>query len=71
MTQRGTLADRNALATYAIAIAYWLAMKSVYDTRRTNLRSLIGQWGGPTSLSKKLGHSNGSYLAQLVGLLHL
>lgn len=46
-------------------------MKSVYDTRRTNLRSLIGQWGGPTSLSKKLGHSNGSYLAQLVGLLHL
>jgi len=42
-------------------------MKSVYDTRRENLRSLIGQWGGPTSLSRKLGHTNGSYLAQLVG----
>ena len=25
------------------------------------------QWGGPTSLSKKLGHSNASYLAQLAG----
>lgn len=42
-------------------------MQSVYATRRQNLRSLIGQWGGPTSLSKKLGHSNGSYLAQLAG----
>ena len=42
-------------------------MKSVYDIRRDNLRSLLTQWGGPTSLSKKLGHSNGSYLAQLVG----
>lgn len=28
------------------------------------------QWGGPTSLAKKLGHSNGSYLAQLaIGLI--
>lgn len=42
-------------------------MKSVYDTRRDNLRSLIHQWGGPTSLAKKLGHSNGSYVAQLAG----
>ncbi len=42
-------------------------MQSVYDQRRVNLRSLIGQWGGPTSLAKKLGHSNGSYLAQLAG----
>lgn len=42
-------------------------MLSVYETRRTNLRSLINQWGGPTSLSKKLGHTNGSYLAQLAG----
>lgn len=40
---------------------------TIYDTRRENLRSLIGQWGGPTSLSKKLGHANGSYLAQLAG----
>lgn len=42
-------------------------MQSVYATRRQNLRSLIGQWGGPTSLAKKLGHSNGSYVAQLAG----
>lgn len=25
------------------------------------------QWGGPTSLAKKLNHSNGSYVAQLAG----
>jgi hypothetical protein len=42
-------------------------MKSVYDQRRENLRGLMSQWGGPTSLAKKLGHSNGSYVAQLVG----
>jgi hypothetical protein len=39
----------------------------VYRTRRDNLRRICGEWGGPTSLAKKLGHSNGSYLAQLVG----
>lgn len=42
-------------------------MRTVYTTRRDNLRSLVKTWGGPTSLSKKLGHSNGSYLAQLAG----
>lgn len=42
-------------------------MQSVYATRRENLRMLMREWGGPTSLAKKLGHSNGSYLAQLVG----
>lgn len=42
-------------------------MKSVYQTRRDNLRKLQVEWGGPTSLAKKLGHSNGSYLAQLIG----
>lgn len=42
-------------------------MKSIYQLRRENLRSLISTWGGPTSLSKKLGHTNGSYLAQLGG----
>lgn len=40
---------------------------SIYEVRRENLRSLMGQWGGPTSLSRKLGHANGSYLAQLAG----
>lgn len=42
-------------------------MRTVYDIRRENLRTLARQWGGPTSLSRKLGHSNGSYLAQLIG----
>lgn len=39
----------------------------VYNIRRQNLRRLLGEWGGATSLAKKLGHSNGSYLAQLIG----
>lgn len=42
-------------------------MRSVYEQRRANLRNLVAQWGGPTSMAKKLGHSNGSYLAQLIG----
>jgi hypothetical protein len=42
-------------------------MRSVYEQRRENLRTLMRSWGGPTSLAKKLGHSNGSYLAQLAG----
>lgn len=42
-------------------------MLTVYALRRENLRIIARQWGGPTSLSRKLGHSNGSYLAQLIG----
>lgn len=42
-------------------------MQSVYEIRRENLRVLMSQWGGPTSLAKKLGHANGSYIAQLAG----
>lgn len=42
-------------------------MKSVYALRRENLRALMKEWGGPTSLAKKLGHANGSYPAQLIG----
>ena len=42
-------------------------MSSIFEVRRDNLRRLTDQWGGPTSLAKKLGHSNGSYLAQLAG----
>lgn len=42
-------------------------MRSIYELRRENLRELSRTWGGPTSLAKKLGHSNGSYLAQLAG----
>lgn len=42
-------------------------MRTIYELRRDNLRALASQWGGPTSLSRKLNHSNGSYLAQLIG----
>lgn len=42
-------------------------MQSVFDIRRANLRKLAEQWGGPTTLAAKLGHSNGSYMAQLAG----
>lgn len=44
-----------------------MQMRSIYELRRDNLRELMRTWGGPTSLAKKLGHSNGSYLAQLGG----
>ncbi len=42
-------------------------MQSTYETRRLNLRALMREWGGPTTLAKKLGHANGSYLAQIAG----
>ena len=42
-------------------------MDSVYDTRLRNLRQLMRERGGPTSLAKALGHSNASYLAQIAG----
>lgn len=42
-------------------------MATVFELRRESLRRLMQQWGGPTSLAKKLGHSNGSYIAQLAG----
>lgn len=46
---------------------YVCRMPSIFEIRRDNLRRLMQQWGGPTSLAKKLGHSNGSYIAQLAG----
>jgi hypothetical protein len=49
------------------ALCYLGQMPQVYEVRRANLRKLMTQWGGPTSLATKLGHSNGSYLAQLAG----
>jgi len=42
-------------------------MSSIFEIRRDNLRRLMEQWGGPTSLAKKLKHANGSYIAQLAG----
>lgn len=38
-----------------------------HDTRLENLRKLIAAMGGPTVVSHKLGHANGSYLAQMAG----
>lgn len=42
-------------------------MRSVHDHRRMNLRQLMADWGGPTALAARLGHSNGSFVAQLAG----
>jgi len=40
---------------------------TLYEIRLANLRALIRQFGGPTSLALKLGHSNGSFLSQVAG----
>ncbi len=40
---------------------------TTYEIRVSNLKRLIDQWGGPTSLAKKLKHSNGSFLSHLAG----
>ncbi len=42
-------------------------MNTILKTRVHNLRALMEQWGGPTSLATKLGHANGSYLSQMAG----
>ena len=42
-------------------------MKDIFATRLQNLRALLTQWGGPTSLSRKLKLSGPSYLSQVVG----
>lgn len=43
-----------------------LRKMALQDVRRRNLRALIKQWGGPSTLAKKLQHSGPSYLSQLV-----
>jgi hypothetical protein len=42
-------------------------MTTTAKIRVRNLRTLMEQWGGPTSLATKLGHANGSYLSQMAG----
>lgn len=42
-------------------------MTTIAKIRVHNLRALMEQWGGPTSLATKLGHANGSYLSQMAG----
>lgn len=39
----------------------------VHALRRENLRALIGERGGLTDLSNKLGYSNPSFLSQMAG----
>lgn len=41
-------------------------MRNTQQTRRTNLRLLVEQWGGATSFAKKLGYSGPSYVSQLL-----
>jgi hypothetical protein len=41
--------------------------KDLADIRRTNLRNIVTQWGGPSNLARKLGYNNPSYLVQMVG----
>jgi hypothetical protein len=40
--------------------------RDIQEVRRVNLKLLIAQWGGPTSLAKKLGFAGPSYLSQLI-----
>lgn len=42
-------------------------MQSLFDNRRTNLRMLIDQWGGPLPISRKLGYRNASFIVQMAG----
>ena len=39
----------------------------VFAIRLANLRHLIRTWDGPSTLGKRLGHANGSFLVQLAG----
>lgn len=39
----------------------------VQDVRRSNLRALIGDRGGLTDLSNRLGYKNPSFLSQMAG----
>jgi hypothetical protein len=42
-------------------------MERLLKARRENLRRVVKQLGGPTATAKLLGHSNGSFLPQLIG----
>lgn len=42
-------------------------MSKIADIRRTNVRSLIGERGGLSALSLKLGYKNPSFLSQMTG----
>jgi hypothetical protein len=42
-------------------------MDRLLQTRRQNLRREVEARGGPSAVAKLLGHSNGTYLPQLIG----
>lgn len=42
-----------------------LGKRMSIDSRRKNLKLLLHQWGGPSSLAKRLGQSGPSYLSQM------
>ena len=41
-------------------------METLANIRKANLRTLIAQWNGATSLAKKLRYAHASYLSQMV-----
>jgi hypothetical protein len=42
-------------------------MSRVVEVRRANVRQLMGERGGLTDLSKRLGYKNPSFLSQMTG----
>jgi hypothetical protein len=42
-------------------------MQPLKQVRRARLRQYVADHGGPTSVAKALGYSNGSFLSQLIG----
>lgn len=44
-----------------------MSVKTVIAIRKANLRLLLQQWEGPSTLAKKLGYAGPSYLSQIVG----
>lgn len=42
-------------------------MALLLNARRENLRRIVQEHGGPSATAKLLGHSNGTYLPQLIG----
>ena len=43
-------------------------LADVYAYRRENLRYIRDTTGGPTKLALRLGHANGSFISQIIGL---
>lgn len=42
-------------------------LEDLYSYRRANLRYIRDTTGGPTRLALRLGHSNGSFISQIIG----